>query len=318
MQSKFLTNTFQQISNETIPAARNPYSTIEKPNNPSRPRLMCILAHPDDESLCLGGTLAKYAAKGVEISLVVATRGERGWRGSAQDNPGLQRMGEIREAELRIAARVLGVREVNFLDYTDGDVSAVPVDELVAKIAFAVRRFRPDVVITFDPHGMYGHPDHIAISQATTNAVWDAADPAYATANSLGAHRVSKLYYRVFTENALACYQEIFGELKMQIASQARVATAWRDWAMTTKIQVRRHSSQVWDAISCHRSQLPMMDEQRERFLAYYASALGVETYFRVFGCGANAPASETDLFEGVRVNSNAGATFYSQSASPR
>lgn len=77
-----------------------------------RLKLMCVLAHPDDESLGTGGTLAKYAAEGIETYLVTATRGERGWKGDEQDNPGLEALGKTREAELLAAARVLGLREV--------------------------------------------------------------------------------------------------------------------------------------------------------------------------------------------------------------
>ena len=85
-------------------------------------KLMAILAHPDDESLGLGGTLAKYASEGVEVHLLTATRGERGWPGPEEENPGLAGLGQIREAELRAAADVLGIRQVNFLDYVDGDL----------------------------------------------------------------------------------------------------------------------------------------------------------------------------------------------------
>jgi len=85
-------------------------------------RLMCVLAHPDDESLGMGGTLAKYAADGIETYLVTATRGERGWFGDEKDNPGMEVLGKMREAELRNAAKELGTRDVNFLDYVDGDL----------------------------------------------------------------------------------------------------------------------------------------------------------------------------------------------------
>ena len=77
-------------------------------------KLMCVFAHPDDESLGCGFTLAYYAAQGVEISLVTATRGERGWNGEEKDFPGLAELGRIRERELLNAARILGIQEVNF------------------------------------------------------------------------------------------------------------------------------------------------------------------------------------------------------------
>src|SRR5262245_58053465 len=97
-------------------------------------KLMCVLAHPDDESLGTGGTLAKYAAEGIETYLVTATRGERGWFGDEKDNPGLEALGKMRENELRNAAQALGIREVDFLDYLDGDLDQADHAEAVAKI----------------------------------------------------------------------------------------------------------------------------------------------------------------------------------------
>ena len=84
-------------------------------------KLLCVLAHPDDESLGIGGTIARYSAEGVDVSLLMSTRGERGWQGKAEDNPGLAALGQMRERELRAAAEVLGVKELVFLDYLDGD-----------------------------------------------------------------------------------------------------------------------------------------------------------------------------------------------------
>jgi LmbE family N-acetylglucosaminyl deacetylase len=142
-------------------------------------RLMCVLAHPDDESLGTGGILAKYAAEGVDTYLVTATRGERGWSGDQADNPGLEALGRIREAELHAAADVLGLHEVNFLNYIDGDLDRAEPEQAVAKIAGHIRRVKPHVVVTFDPFGSYGHPDHIAICQFTTAACVAAADASY-------------------------------------------------------------------------------------------------------------------------------------------
>lgn len=94
-------------------------------------KLMCVLAHPDDESLGMGGTLAKYAAEGVETYLVTATRGERGWFGEEKDYPGPEALGKMREAELLNAAKELGIREVNFLDYMDGDLDQANASEAI-------------------------------------------------------------------------------------------------------------------------------------------------------------------------------------------
>src|SRR5262245_10660229 len=162
-------------------------------------KLMCVLAHPDDESLGNGGILAKYAAEGVETYLVTATRGERGWFGKESEYPGLEALGKIREAELLAAAKVLGIGSVDFLDYIDGDLDQADPAEAIAKIMGHLRRIKPDVVVTFGPDGAYGHPDHIAICQFTTAAIVEAANPNSFYHRDLAPHAVSKLYYMAST-----------------------------------------------------------------------------------------------------------------------
>src|SRR4051812_14228946 len=183
-------------------------------------KLMAVMAHPDDECLGVGGTLAKYAAAGVEVSVVTATRGDRGrYRGfPAGDDrhPGAQALANIREAELRAAASVLGVRDVSLLDYHDQDLDSARPDQVVADIAAHLRRVRPDVVVTFGPDGAYGHPDHIAICQFTTAATIAAAAAAGvvdAAAAELPAHVVSKLYYIAWSESTWAAYQAAVSRL---------------------------------------------------------------------------------------------------------
>ena len=150
--------------------------------NASPHRLMAVFAHPDDESLVMGGALAKYASEGVDTHLLMATRGERGRYGLHPVSPGTEIVGKTREQELLAAAGHLGVKEVSFLDYMDGDLDKVDAEEIITKIALHIRRVRPQVVATFGPDGAYGHPDHVAISQFTTAAIVKAADPTFRTA----------------------------------------------------------------------------------------------------------------------------------------
>ena len=220
-------------------------------------KLLCVLAHPDDESLGLGGMLAKYASEGIETYLVTATRGERGWFGDESTYPGVEAFGKVREAELLAAARVLGIRRVDFLDYIDGELDPVNPSQAVAKIVGHLRRVRPPVVISFVPDGGYGHPDHIAISQFTAAAIVCAADPNYVHSAGLAPHRVSKLYYTVVTKPWLEVYQAIFGDVVMHIDGVERRGVAWPDWAITTRIDTWRYWRTVWQAVCCHRSQLP-------------------------------------------------------------
>lgn len=263
-------------------------------------KLMCILAHPDDESLSVGGTLAKYAAEGVETYLVTATRGERGWFGD-EPYPGAEAVGRIREAELRAAANALGLGEVTFLDYMDGDLDQANPNQVIAKIVTELRRVRPQVVITFDPTGDYGHPDHIAISQFTTAALVAAADSSYPDAETLPSHRVSKLYYRVSTHQEQAAYQAAFGDLVMQIDGQLRRATAWEDWAITTRLDTAAYWEQVWQAITCHRSQLPTHEALQTLPDEYRHTLADSQTFYRAYSLVNGGRAVERDLFEGIR-----------------
>src|SRR4051812_40166841 len=134
-------------------------------------RLLCVLAHPDDESLGTGGTLAKYAAQGVATYVVTATRGERGRFHDAESSPGPDVVGTAREAELIAAAHELGVTGVSVLGYPDGALDSVRAATAIDAIAGHIRRIKPQVVVTFAPDGAYGHPDHIAISQLTAAAI---------------------------------------------------------------------------------------------------------------------------------------------------
>jgi LmbE family N-acetylglucosaminyl deacetylase len=138
-------------------------------------KLLAVFAHPDDESMGLGGTLAKYSAEGVETYLVTATRGERGWFGSEETNPGFERLGEIRTQELEAAGKVLGLKEINFLNYIDGDLDQADPMEAIGRIVTHIRRIKPQVIVTFAHDGNYGHPDHIAISQFTNAGIVCAA-----------------------------------------------------------------------------------------------------------------------------------------------
>ncbi len=263
-------------------------------------KLMLILAHPDDESLGNGGILAKYASEGVETYLVTATRGEQGWFGPPDENPGPEALGRIREAELLDAAKVLQIREVSFLDYHDGELEQANPNEVVTQIAQHIRRVQPQVVVTFDQNGLYGHPDHIAISQFTTSAVAAAADPQFSGDNT-EPHHVSKLYYMAWTQEEIELYESAFGELVMQINGHSRGSIPWPEWAITTRPDTSAVWRRVWEAISRHRSQLPgyekllaLPDEVHERLW-------GKPLYYRAFSRVNGGPGTESDLFDGLR-----------------
>jgi len=264
-------------------------------------KLMCILGHPDDESLGTGGILAKYASEGVKTYLVTATRGERGWFGPQGENPGLETLGKIREKELRAAAETLGLEEVNLLDYVDGDFDQADPSKVIGEIVGHIRRVQPDVVVTFDQNGLYGHPDHIAISQFATAAVVAAADPFYADVSEEDSHRVSKLYYMVWNEAAKDAFQAAFGELAMEVNGEKRPAVIWPDWAITTKIDTASYWEQVWEAVTCHQSQLPGYQVLKSLPEEHHKNIWGRESYYRAFSTVNGGAVKEDDLFSGLR-----------------
>jgi LmbE family N-acetylglucosaminyl deacetylase len=254
-------------------------------------RLMCVLAHPDDESLGTGGVLAKYSSQGVGTYVVTATRGERGRFDDKGTKPGPEIVGRTREAELRAAARELGVGEVTLLDYLDGELDTVDSVEASRTIAAHIGRVKPQVVVTFDPFGAYGHPDHIAISQLTAAAVVRAAP----------AHQVSKFYYFVNGERKWAAYQAAFKTLTSNVDGTVRAAIAWPDWSITTRIDARDAWQTVWRAVQCHKTQMSIYknignlteDDQKVMW--------GTGELYRVFSLVNGGRTTETDLFEGIR-----------------
>lgn len=274
-------------------------------------RLMCVLAHPDDESLATGGILAKYAASGVQTHLVMATRGERGWFGPAANYPGPQALGRLRQAELRAAADVLGLHEVVFLDYQDGQLDQADPAEVIAKIVSQLRRVQPDVVVTFDPNGMYGHPDHIAISQLTTTAVMVAADTGFPGLTADAPHRVAKLYYRAFDRAEQVAYEATFGRLVMPVDRVERRFTIWPEWAITSRIDTSAYTEQVFQAVQCHRSQLLEYQKLRALPAAFKARLWSSQSYYRALSRVNGGRDIEHDLFAGLRRPAPSRSSFH-------
>jgi LmbE family N-acetylglucosaminyl deacetylase len=262
-------------------------------------RMLCILAHPDDESLGLGGVLARYGAEGVETYVVTATRGEKGWSGPPEQCPGAQELGQIRERELRAAAEILGVRQVTLLDYHDGDVSKADQTVLIRQLVHHIRRIRPDVVVTFDQAGIYGHPDHIAVTRAATAAVVSAASASHDGVAS-APHAVSKLYYFAWTQPVRELYERAFGELVMEIDGSERRAVPWPDWAVSTRVDTSAHWNTVWAAVQCHRSQLPTYQRLLDLPPDDHQSLWGRLTFYRTYSLVPSCD-QEDDLFAGLR-----------------
>jgi LmbE family N-acetylglucosaminyl deacetylase len=262
-------------------------------------KLLAVLAHPDDESLGFGGTLAKYASEGVEVSLVTATRGQAGRHGlhprGSPEHPGPDALGRIREAELRAAASTLGIRDVALLDYQDQALDRADPREAIGQIVTHVRRIQPDVVLTFGQDGAYGHPDHIAICQLTTAAVVAAAH------GNASAHQVSKLYYIAWPASTWAAYEFAFKKLISTVNGVERQAVPWPDWSITTVIDTRAHWETVWRAVSCHVSQVTGYERLHALPPEQHEDLWGAQSFYRVLSTVNGGRTRETDLFEGLR-----------------
>jgi LmbE family N-acetylglucosaminyl deacetylase len=222
--------------------------------------LMAIFAHPDDESLGNGGTLARYSEQGVRSYLVCATRGEAG----EISDPALatpDNLGQVREQELRMACSILGISDLRFLDYVDGTLGGIDQAEGIGKMVRIIRELRPQVIFTFGPDGVYGHPDHVAVSQMATAAYHLAGDPsAYPEQIGQGLEPWSpqKLYYVAPTRE----HFQHMGEL----AAEMLPHNSWdaRDWdsfgvpeeTVTTSIDVGHYVDTKIAAIAAHQTQI--------------------------------------------------------------
>lgn len=272
-------------------------------------RMLGVLAHPDDETLGLGGVFARYAAEGVETYLVTATSGDRGrYRGIKEGpgHPGPEELARIRERELRAAADVLGIREVTLLGYGDGRLDEADPVDAAERIAGEIRRVRPHVVLTFPPDGAYGHPDHIAISQLATAAVVAAARPGprgadVGRAGDPATHAVSKLYYMVTSPPRWEAYQEAFKRLVSVVDGVEREAQPWPVWMITTVVDTREHWPTVWRAVTCHDSQVGGYEKLKHLSPAHHEALWGRLEFYRAMSLVNGGRRPETDLFEGLR-----------------
>jgi len=272
----------------------------------NRLRLLAIFAHPDDESLAMGGTLARYAHAGVEVSLVCATRGEWG----LISDPALatqENLAEVRENELRAACEVLGITQLHFLDCPDSDVNHTDWPEVEEKIVRHIRKLRPDVIVTFGPDGLYGHPDHIAVSTLATAAFKSAGDACRCTEQleqGLEPHQASKLYYAQFPQTLAA-------ELIASLSVNHDAPHLWGfdadsfgvpEELITTRIDVGDEVLKKLQALRCHRTQLEadnvfslIDDHTARRFLS--------QEYFRLVEPDPICGVIEENLFENVMSN---------------
>lgn len=263
--------------------------------------MRCIVfvhAHPDDESLTTGGTMARYAAQGVRVCLVTCTNGEVG---EIAEVPGLgppdeirPLLGEIRRAELEEACRQLGPVDLRMLGYHDSGMDGTPDNEephafvqqdtgvVVDRIAQIFDEVRPQVLVTYNEYGGYGHPDHIRAHVA-----------ALAAAERCG---IPKVYFTVFPKSLMRAAQEMFGEGSFSDEDIERVGTD--DELVTTEIDVAPYIDHKFRALQAHRTQLGTTKLFLDMPPEIRAMGFGVEHYQLIRP--VPPPAKETDLFEGL------------------
>lgn len=137
--------------------------------------MLVVLAHPDDESMGTGGIILRHTRPGIEVHLICATRGERGWAGGTPGDP--DELARIRTAEMESAATALGLTAYELWDYPDGGVGGADQDEITQRIGERILSLAPAVVVGWGPDGAYGHPDHIAMGRCTDAAVAAIPEP---------------------------------------------------------------------------------------------------------------------------------------------
>lgn len=283
-------------------------------------RLLISYAHPDDESFGNGGLIAKYVAQGTAVHLLCATDGDVG---TIPDHMQGQyaTIRELRLAELACANQVLKFAQMHLLHYKDSGMMGSPTtddkaclwwqwqhhpDDVLRRVVTVIRQVRPQVILTFNQYGGYGHPDHIAIQRATTQAFNLAGDPNYHT-EGVSPYQPQKLYYSSLPNRLLKLY---IYSMKLRGIDTTRVganqdvnfdAIIEHVEPAHTRVAVGDYLS-VWDAASaCHASQGGgSMGAFRNFPMWFRRLLLGHQEFTRVYPHPAHDRIDEHDLFAGV------------------
>lgn len=273
--------------------------------------LMAVHAHPDDESISTGGILTKYSAEGVRTVLVTCTDGGAG-DGPEGVKPGEEGHDrddviEERRKELECSCEILGVSHLEMLHYRDsgmmgwpqnetpGSFWTTPVEEAAGRLAEVFRRYEPQVVVTYDDNGFYGHPDHIQAHRITMAAAKMTGIP-------------DKLYYTAVPRSRLREFATRLKELGLEVPGEGepgegpsgpREEWGTPDDQVTTYVDVSAYADAKFDSLECHASQsdnIFFLRMGREAFRAM----MGTEAFVRIHDRTGSA-VPEADLFAGLR-----------------
>jgi N-acetyl-1-D-myo-inositol-2-amino-2-deoxy-alpha-D-glucopyranoside deacetylase len=276
--------------------------------------LLAVLAHPDDETFGIGGTLALYARRGVEVHLICATRGEAG-EVAQEYMEGFDSIADRRVSELHCAAGILGLAGVHFLDYRDSGMSGsqdnqhpqalinAPLEEAAERVAHLIRKLQPQVVITFDPIGGYKHPDHIAIHRATVRAFHLAEDENFR--DELPPFKPNKLYYHLFPKGFLRWtvrLMRLVGRDPRRFGKNGDIdllsIVEDGNFPAHAKIDYRQVEEKRQAAAACHASQLRGMP--RSGCAAWVMRLFDHHDSYMRAEPAVNGRVREKDLFAGI------------------
>lgn len=275
-------------------------------------KILAVLAHPDDESFGLGGTLALYASKGYETYYVCATRGEVGTVDEIYMK-GFKDIAEMRTDELMRAAKELGLKGVYFLGYRDSGMPGdeanqhpqaqinAPIEEVAGRVVKYIRDLKPDVVLTFDPIGGYKHPDHIHIHKATVFAFANSDnDSFYPEAGS--SFKPQALYFHVFPKGLLRLavrLMPLFGKDPTKFGRNGDInikELAEITFPIHARINTRQASEMKRKASECHASQGGM--QMRRGLMGFVTKLFGDhEDFMQAYPPVAETFKRRTDLF---------------------
>jgi N-acetyl-1-D-myo-inositol-2-amino-2-deoxy-alpha-D-glucopyranoside deacetylase len=276
--------------------------------------LMAVHAHPDDEAIATGGILARYAAEGVRTVLVCCTRGELG---EIVDPTVAQpeNLPAVREAELRAACDLLDVSALHFLDYYDSGMMGTPendaphsfwradLDEATGRLVALVRQYRPQVLVTYDANGFYGHPDHIQAHRVTVEAFHAAGDPTRYPQQGVTPWAPSKLYYTAVPRSRVSALAERLRELSIEVPfgdDPNDAGFGVPDEQIVATVDARAYAAAKREAVAVHRSQVGVNHFFLTMPPPLWTEVMGVE-YFERPLTTVPAPDQEDDLFAGLR-----------------
>ncbi|HSM70768.1 MAG TPA: PIG-L family deacetylase [Anaerolineales bacterium] len=277
-------------------------------------KILVVLAHPDDETFGLGGTLALYSQKGYDVYCICATRGEAGTV-DEEFLEGFNDIAELRTDELMRAAKILGVKDVFFLGYRDSGMPNTEanrhpnalimhsVETVAGKIVKYIRELKPDVVLTFDPIGGYKHPDHIHIQKAATLA-FEKADDASFHPEAGSPFKPLALYYQVFPRWFLKWatrLMPLWGKdpRKWGRNQDIDLTDLIVDFPIHVRLNIKPVAEIKREASAQHASQGGGVSSIRGLFGLMNWLFGGEETYMQVYP-PANNRVSKRDLFEGI------------------